>query len=594
MTARRILKLFTLALALALTTVGRVHAGGKEVALGATIDKLHFKDIHYLPRSLDDFGKKKAFVLVFTNTTCPVVQRYMPTLKSLEKDYRDKGVQFLAVNVGADDSIVQMAAQAVRFEMEFPFVKDFDYSCADALGVQRTPEAVILDEQRHLRYRGRIDDQYRLSGSRDAATRHFLKDALDAVLASKDVTTKESPVDGCPITRPQSKQAASPVTFAEHVAPILQKHCQECHRPGTAAPFALLTYKDAAAHANAIAEVVAEGRMPPWFAAPDHGEFVNKRGLSSAERDTIAAWVRSGKPAGDESKLPPVKPEIAKPSEWLIGTPDLVLETPLHELPAEGDIAYKYVVLPHIFSEDTWLRAVQILPDNPRVVHHCNMVFFTAKEGFKQANFVTGYVPGNGPMMLSEGVGFRMPKNSSPALQIHYVSTGQPEKCRIRIGFKFAGGTVQKRLQHLLLYDKKFAIPPGAPAHRVEHGRTLNCDSVGLALFVHMHLRGRDMTFIAHYPDGTKETLLMVPNYSFDWQMPYRWEMGKKRFPKGMRLEAIAHYDNSSFNPFNPDPKATVHEGQQTTEEMMNGYLFYVDANEQLNLRVDAKTGHAR
>jgi hypothetical protein len=207
---------------------------------------------------------------------------------------------------------------------------------------------------------------------------------------------------------------------------------------------------------------------------------------------------------------------------------------------------------------------------------------------------VTGYVPGNGPMMLSEGVGFRMPKNSSPALQIHYVSTGQPEKCRIRIGFKFAGGTVQKRLQHLLLYDKKFAIPPGAPAHRVEHSRTLNCDSVGLALFVHMHLRGRDMTFIAHYPDGTSETLLMVPNYSFDWQMPYRWEMGKKRFPKGMRLEAVAHYDNSSFNPFNPDPKVTVREGQQTTEEMMNGYLFYVDANEQLNLRVDAKTGHAR
>lgn len=562
--------------------------------MGATIDKLAFKDIRYLSRSLDDCGKKKAFVLVFTNTTCPVVQRYLPTLTALEKDYRAKGVQFLAVNVGADDSIVQMAAQAVRHEMEFPFVKDADYSCADALGIQRTPEVAVLDAERHLRYRGRIDDQHRVSGSRDQPSRHHLKDALDAILAGKEVSPKETPVDGCPITRPETKPPAAPVTFAEHVAPILQKHCQDCHRPGTAAPFALLTYKDAAAHASAIAEVVAEGRMPPWFAAPDHGNFVNKRGLTADERNAVVQWVRAGKPLGDEAKLPPPRPEIVKPNRWLIGTPDLIVDATEHELPAEGDIAYKYVVLPHLFREDTWLQGVQILPDNPRVVHHCNMVFFNFKEGFKQANFVTGYVPGGEPMRLSDGIAFRMPKGSSPALQIHYVSTGKPEKCRIQVGFKFAAGTVQKRLQHLLIYDKKFAISPGEPAHRVEGSRTLNCDAAGLALFVHMHLRGRDMTFTAHYPDGKDETLLMVPNYSFDWQMPYRWEKGKKRFPKGTRITAVAHYDNSTFNPLNPDPTVTVREGQQTKHEMMNGYFFYTDADERLNLRVDPKTGHAQ
>jgi hypothetical protein len=222
------------------------------------------------------------------------------------------------------------------------------------------------------------------------------------------------------------------------------------------------------------------------------------------------------------------------------------------------------------------------------------MVFFTIKEGFKQANFVTGYVPGGDPLRVSNGVAFRMPKGSSPALQIHYVSTGKPEKCQISVGFKYADGVVQKRLQHLLVYERNFEIPPGAPAHRVESTKTLNCDAIGLALFVHMHKRGRDMSFTAHYPDGTDEILLMVPNYSFDWQMPYRWESGKKRFPKGMRLETVAHYDNSTFNPYNPDPKATVREGQQTKEEMMNGYFFYIDANEQLNLQIDGKTGHAK
>jgi thiol-disulfide isomerase/thioredoxin len=593
MTGQRIVGFAAVVVALTVPAAQRASAGDKEIALGAKIANLHFKDIHYLPRSLDDFGKKKALVLVFTNTTCPVVQRYMPILKALEKDYRGKDVQFISVNVGSDDSILQVAAQAVRFEMEFPFVKDADLSCADALGATRTPGVAVLDGQRALRYRGRIDDQHRLGGSRASPTVQPLKDALDAILAGKEIATKETPVDGCPITPPEKKLPDKAPTFAEHVAPILRKHCQECHRPNTAAPFSLLTYEDAKAHANVVAEVVAEGRMPPWFADPEHGDFVNKRGLTSAERDTVVEWVRAGKLLGDASKLPPVPAEIAKPSKWAIGTPDLVVDAPLHELPATGDIDYKYVVLPHVFAEDTWVQGVQILPDNLRVVHHCNMVFFNFTEGFKEANFVTGYVPGNGPMNLPDGTGFRIPKGSSPALQIHYVSTGKPEKCRLSVGFKFASGTVQKRLQHLRLYDKKFAIPPGAPAHRVEHSRTLDCDAEGVALFVHMHLRGRDMTFVAHYPDGTDETLLVVPNYSFDWQMPYRWAEGKKRFPKGMRLEAIAHYDNSKFNPYNPDPTATVREGQQTKNEMMNGYFFYTDANEKLNLRIDPKTGHA-
>jgi thiol-disulfide isomerase/thioredoxin len=591
---KRLVWLAAVGLVLAACSIGSAEETGKKVPIGASISNLTFKDIHYLPRSLDDFGKKKAFVLVFTNSTCPLVQRYLPTLKSLEKDYRDRGVQFLAINVGPEDSIVQMAAQAVRHEMDFPFVKDFDYSCVDALGVQRTPEVAVLDGARRLKYRGRVDDQYRLGGTRAQPSRQDLREALDAILAGKEPSTSETPVDGCLISRPEPKQPAQPITFAEHVAPILQKHCQECHRPGTAAPFSLLTYKDATAHAKAIAEVVAEGRMPPWFAAPEHGEFVNKRGLASTERDKILAWVKAGKPLGDESKLSATPPLNARPNQWLLGEPDLVAEGTEHELPAAGDIPYRYVVLPHVFTEDTWVRGVQIKPDNPRVVHHCNMVFFTLKEGFKQANFVTGYVPGGAPMNLPQGVAFKMPKGSSPALQIHYVSTGKPEKCRVSVAFQYARGTVQKQLRHLLLYDRSFAIPPGAPAHRVAMTRTLNCNADGLALFVHMHLRGRDMTFIAHYPDGKDETLLMVPNYSFYWQMPYRWETGTRRFPKGMKLEAIAHYDNSSFNPFNPDPTVTVREGQQTKDEMMNGYFFYMDADEKLNLQIDPKTGQVR
>jgi peroxiredoxin len=570
------------------------EASDKNTKIGERVSNLTFKDIHYLPRSLDDFPKAKAFVLAFTNTSCPVAQRYLPVLKDLERTYRTKGVQFLAVNEGADDSIVAMASQAVKYEMEFPFVKDFDGVCAELLGVKRTSEVVVLDGERRLRYRGRIDDQYRLGGTRTAPTRRDLVEAIDAVLAGKEMAIAETPVDGCPITRAEPVAVKGHVTFADDVAPILSKHCAECHHAGTTAPFSLITYNDAKAQAEGIAEVVTDGRMPPWYASEDYGHFTNKRSLSQEEKQTLVSWVHSGMEAGDVAKLPKA-PAPANPEDrWLIGKPDLILSAPQHDIPAKGLIDYKYIVLPYVFTSDTWMQGIQILPDNPRAVHHCNMAYFSPLGKMSDAKFITGTVPGGSPMILNNGMGFCIPRGSSLLLQIHYVTSGKPEKCKISVGLKYAGGAIDKKLHHELCVDYKFAIPPGAPAHPVSAARVLPTDAIMVGLFVHMHVRGRDMTFRATYPDGKSETLLMVPNYSFDWQMPYVFEPGAVRFPKGTRVEALAHYDNSTFNPYNPDPNATVKDGQQTHEEMLNGFVFYIDASEHLGLDIDPKTGHPR
>jgi hypothetical protein len=215
-------------------------------------------------------------------------------------------------------------------------------------------------------------------------------------------------------------------------------------------------------------------------------------------------------------------------------------------------------------------------------------------EGYKEQNLITGTVPGAEPLHLDHGIGARIPKGAVLGMQIHYISTGKPEKCKISVGLKYASGTIERRLRHILLESSKFAIPPGAPAHPVRVNRVLEHDVTGVGMFVHMHLRGQDMTFIAHYPDGKSETLLLVPNYSFSWQVPYRWEAGKKHFSKGTRVECIAHYDNSAFNPYNPDPTVTVRFGQQTRDEMMNGFFFYTDDEEKLNLDIDPKTGRIR
>lgn len=589
MLSRRVALLLTLSF-----LVGLCHTApaGDPVGIGSRVSDLRFKDIRYLPRTLDDFGSKKAYVLVFTNTSCPIVQRYLPVLNRLDADYRAKGVQFVAVNVGPDDSIIDMATQAVQHECTFPFVKDFDQMTVKALGVERTPEVVVLDATKTIRYRGRIDDRYRLGGTRDEPTREDLKLALDAIVDGKEVEVKTTPVDGCAITPVEEVQVHEKVNYAEHVAPLLMKHCVACHHPGTPAPFSLQTYEQAAAKANAIAEVVHEGRMPPWYASPEHNDFINRRGMTSDEKAKLMAWAKAGKAPGDLSKAPAMPQELTSPKEWRIGEPDVIVSLPEHTLPADGDIPYKYEMLPHNFGGETWIQAMEIRPSNPRVVHHCNIVYVTPKDGLKSTNFITGTVPGSEPMLLDEGTAFKLPKDASMIAQIHYVSTGKPEKCQIKVGIKFARGTIDKQLHHYLLVDNKFVIPPGDPSVRVAASRTLQNDALPLALFVHMHLRGRDMTFIAHYPDGTKETLLTVPNYSFDWQMPYRWSLGQRKFPKGTRLEAIAHYDNSAFNAFNPDPKATVKDGLQTRDEMMNGFVFYYDANEKLGIKVDPKTGH--
>jgi hypothetical protein len=418
--------------------------------------------------------------------------------------------------------------------------------------------------------------------------RRDLKDALDAVLAGKKAANAETEVDGCPITFPKPRQPKE-VTYAEHVAPILAKHCWDCHRDGASAPFSLTSFKQAAARADSLVEAVGDQRMPPWFASHDFGPFVNRRGLTDEERATLSDWARTNTSPGDLAKAP--KPPPAAKEKWLIGQPDLVLDSKEFELPATGDIPYQYAILMHPFAEDTWVQGVQIISNNPRSLHHCNLAFVTVAEGFKEENFVTGYVPGGEAMNLERGIGFLIPKGSVLALQIHFVSTGKPEKCRVSVGLRHPREVIDQRLRNIQLTDHRFAIPPGAPAHKVAASRILDSDVVGVGLFAHMHLRGKDMTFMAHQPDEASETLLIIPNYNFSWQIPYRWEPGKKILPKGTRLECVAHYDNSPFNPFNPNPKATVRNGPQTHQEMMYGFFFYTNAEEKLGVRVDPKTG---
>jgi hypothetical protein len=479
----------------------------------------------------------------------------------------------------------------MKADCEFPFAKDFTGDVARAVGATRAAQVVVLDADRKLRYRGRIDDQYRLGGERPSATSDDLKAALDSVLAGREVKVAETATDGCLISFAKPRAGDPKITFAEHIAPLLQKHCQDCHREGSPeAPFALASFEDAQNNAEMILEVVGEQRMPPWYGSQDYGKFSNHRGLTADQRNLVEDWVRGGCVQGDMAKAPP--PRVFSTSKWKIGEPDMVLKTPLQKIPASGYIDYRYVILPHVFKEDTWVQGVQILPENTKAMHHCNMAFYKLGEKPSARNFITGQVPGGDAMILDRNVGFMIPAGYSLVLQIHYVTIGEETTDQIQVGLRFPREVIHKHLRHTQVTNLTFKIPPEASHYKVAAERKMEQDATGYGMFSHMHLRGKDMTFRALYPDGRGETLLVVPNYSFDWQQSYRWPEDTVKFPKGTKLEVFAHFDNSPFNPYNPDPKREVPEGQQTFDEMMYGFVFYTYDNEHLNLAIDPKTGH--
>lgn len=382
--------------------------------------------------------------------------------------------------------------------------------------------------------------------------------------------------------------AAPAPTFHKDVEPVLQKRCQGCHRPGEAAPFSVLTYKDARPWAKAMKSAVVARKMPPWSADPATGHFRNDPRLSQSEIDTLAAWADNGAPEGNPKDAP--KP-LTFLEGWNIGKPDVIFEMPTaFPVPANGSVDYQWVVIPTGFKEDKWIRAVEVRPGERSVVHHV-IAFYrrpgskwlsdaipgvpTAKSsGTSEAGMADGsigaYVPGLPPSILPDGRATFLPAGSDIVLQLHYTASGKACNDQTKVGVVFAKEPVTERAFGLTLGTQKFVIPPGEANYRVDSEHVLDRDVKIVSYLAHMHLRGKAFEFKAAFPDGKVETLLNIPKYDFNWQLTY--QLAEERiFPAGTKLMLSAWFDNSPNNPFNPDPKAEIRFGDQTWEEMMVG-----------------------
>ncbi|HWY47765.1 MAG TPA: cytochrome c [Bryobacteraceae bacterium] len=401
------------------------------------------------------------------------------------------------------------------------------------------------------------------------------------------------------VSAPAPKDSGANVTFNKDVLPILQKNCQNCHRPGEVAPMSLVTYQDARPWAKAMKAAVVTQKMPPWFMDPKYdSHFSDVRRLSEADTKVLAAWADNGAPEGDAKDKPA---PLAFQDGWNL-KPDLVIEMPnVFHVPATGTIEYQYTLVNYTFTEDTWIAAAEMRPGNSQVVHHGEVwvrppgskwmagakpgVSYSMLDMPKQAadyiDVIGKFNPGLGAQTFVFGDSAKfIPKGSDVVFEIHYTAIGKAVDDKTKVGLVLAKGPHTTR--YYMSYGPQamnLVIPAANGNAEVVSQVTVGEEAKLVYAQPHMHLRGKDFEVRAIYPTGESETLLKA-KWDFNWQLGYNFAQPVV-LPRGTRVIAISHFDNSPNNPFNPDPTKEIRWGLQNWEEMSNCFM---------GLIIDAKT----
>jgi len=419
--------------------------------------------------------------------------------------------------------------------------------------------------------------------------------------------------------------AQAPVTFSEHVAPIVFANCTTCHRPGEAAPFSLLSYRDARPLAKAIASATALHVMPPWKAGPSDYEFANARRLTDDQIATIQRWVADGAPEGDPGKTPAL-PRFTE--GWQLGAPDLAVSmSEAFDVPASGPDVYRNFVVPLNLDRDTWVRAIDFRPSARSVVHH-SLFFLDATgaareqdaadplpgfpggmgggrvvgqerglaailgngsrdaqaDGVARAAGLGGWALGGRALELPQGLAFFVPKGSDLILSTHFHPSGKAEREKSTVGLYFASAPPMQAFTNIQLPPvfsvfEGLDIPAGQERYTITDSFVIPVDVRAFAVGAHAHYLAKEFTLKATLPDGTVKTLLSIGDWDFSWQERYRFK-DFVPLPKGTRLDATISYDNSAANKRNPSrPPVRVYWGEESTDEMGSVGLQVVTAD---------------
>ena len=548
---------------------------------GRQVPDVAFTDLTGKPHRTADAARYAGMAIALSSSTCPVSKRQMPSLAKLEQELSNRGIALLVLNpmkTETDDEIrAQVAAAGVRSTV----CHDATQALAQALQARTTTEVFLLAPDRTLVYRGALDDQYGPTFSRQAPTVSHLLEAADALKAGRKPRRPMTEAPGCELDLgPRPAGTATSLSYHRDVARILQQHCMDCHRPEGIAPFRLDTAAAVTERAKTIRRVVTEGQMPPWFAAPPTGgkpsPWANDCALPASDRRDLLAWLDSAdRPLGDPADAP--KPRTY-PGAWSIGQPDAVLPISRpHAIKADGFMRYEHDTIETSFPEDRWVQAYEILPTARGVVHH--VIVRCVRKGEKARfggaeDYWAAYVPGNGSHVYPTGFARKLPAGATLTFQIHYTPNGQATTDQLKIGLRFAKTPPRHEMRTVGLANLRLDIPPGAARHVETLVRPVPVDLPITALMAHMHVRGAAFKFELLGADGSVETLLDLPRYDFNWQLRHDY-VEPRVLPQGSRVRITAVFDNSAANPANPDPTQRVRWGEQTSDEMMIGYVEY-------------------
>ena len=393
----------------------------------------------------------------------------------------------------------------------------------------------------------------------------------------------------------QTRRQQSQVTFTRDVAPILFSACASCHRPEGVAPFSLLTYDDAKSHAAAIVEATQDRVMPPWKPEPGYGEFLDERRLTSDQIATLRRWVDDGLLEGDPALLP--RPPTWS-GHWQLGTPDLVIETPLYTLSASGDDVYRNFVLPIETSTSRYIRAWEFLPGSG-AVHHATMQFDPTRSsrrldeqdpepGYEGVvphsamspdGYFLGWLPGLVSNVAPRGMSWPLPTGADLILMLHLRPIGKAETIQAKLGLYFSDGPPQLQPTLIRMTRQHMDIPPGDRRYVVTDTFRLDVDADLYTIQPHAHLLAKEVRSYATLPDGTRKWLIYIREWDFNWQGVFRYAR-PEFLPAGTTITFELTYDNSADNLHNPHhPPRRVTYGQHTNDEMAELWLQVVTRN---------------
>ncbi len=550
--------------------------------IGQMLEDVAFTDMAGKQGKLSEY-KGKVLVIAVTNVGCPICKKFAPTLNEIHAAYAEKGVEFILLNPMANDSTEKINDAIQRYGFKARYVHDPKQTLASALAVNSTGDCFVIDGARTLRYRGAVDDQYGFGYTLDAPRRNYLKDALDAVLAGREVYEKATWAPGCEIKLEATKPTGD-ITWHNRISRIFADNCQDCHRAGENGPFELMTFADAKDNSAMIKRQVRNKLMPPWFASKQHGDWANDASLSDADREAVITWVDNGCPEGDAKDAPLPR---SFTSGWRIPEPTHVVKLPEpYKVPAKGKVPYIYVDVGTDYGEDKWVQSMEIRNSQPQVVHHV-LIFLEYPRNHPRANeqpqdrggltgYFMGMVPGMGHIVFPKGFGKFLPKGARMHFQVHYTPNGEAVDNMVSLGMNFCEGKPEKEVVTTGISNVLFEIPPGADNHEVKAIHRTKKKMRLLSLMPHMHVRGKAYRYVAELPDGKEITLLDIPAYDFNWQLVYILREPID-LPAGTKITATGWFDNSDKNPANPDPKAKVRFGEQTWEEMQIGYVNWYE-----------------